>query len=286
MLSYRHGFHAGNPADVFKHMVLLTLIRAMQAKPAGIRFLDTHAGAGLYDLDSDIALKTREFERGIARLWSQDDLAEPISDYLAEVRRLNPDGQLRFYPGSPTLVRQLLRPQDRLILCELHPAEQAALAGQFGGDRQVTVHAGDGYGALERYLPPPGGRGLVLIDPSFEIKTEIEDMTTALGKALRRFGHGVYAIWYPQIEGREIRVETIPEILGLTGEAWLDLSIEFPAEQRLGRMTGCGMAIINCPFRARQILVECAFLSSVPLVRQAKPDSPCDLKGDRPCSYP
>ncbi len=256
MLSYRHGFHAGNPADVFKHTVLLTLIRAMQAKPGGIRFLDTHAGAGLYDLDSDIALKTREFERGIASLWSRDDLATPISDYLAEVRRLNPDGRLRFYPGSPTLVRQLLRRQDRLILCELHPAEQVALAGQFCGDRQVTVHAGDGYQALERYLPPPGGRGLVLIDPSFEIKTEIEDLTIALGKAIRRFGHGVYAIWYPQIEGREIRVETISENLGLMGEAWLDLAIEFPAEQRLGRMTGCGMAIINCPFRARQGLAE------------------------------
>ncbi|MFU8833540.1 MAG: 23S rRNA (adenine(2030)-N(6))-methyltransferase RlmJ, partial [Wenzhouxiangella sp.] len=159
MLSYRHGFHAGNPADVFKHTVLLILIRAMQAKPGGIRFLDTHAGAGLYDLGSDIALKTREFERGIARLWSREDLAESIADYLTQVRGLNPDGRLRFYPGSPMLVRQLLRPQDRMILCELHPAEQAALADQFAGDRQVTLHAGDGYGALERYLPPPGGRG-------------------------------------------------------------------------------------------------------------------------------
>jgi 23S rRNA (adenine2030-N6)-methyltransferase len=256
MLSYRHGFHAGNPADVFKHTVLVALIRAMQAKPGGIRFIDTHAGAALYDLSSEIALKTREFERGIAPLWACEGLSGPIADYLRQIRQLNPDDRLRFYPGSPMLVRQLLRPKDRLILCELHPAEQAALVSCFAGDRQVTLHAGDGYGALERYLPPPGGRGLVLIDPSYELKSEIDNMTIALGKALRRFGHGVYAIWYPQIEGRDIQVESIPEALGLSGEAWLNLAIEFPPDQRLGRMTGCGMAIINCPFRARQDLIE------------------------------
>lgn len=256
MLSYRHGFHAGNPADVFKHTVLVALVRAMQEKDKGIRFVDTHAGPALYDLESEAALKNREFERGIGRLWIDHPPPGPRADYLALVEARNPDGALRFYPGSPLLLRSLLRPQDDLVLCELHPTEQKALAERFGRDRQVTLHTGDGYKALDGFLPPPTGRGLVLIDPSFEIRTEIADLTVALRSTLKRFGHGVYAIWYPVIEGRETTPAPMPAALGLDGEQWLDLRIEFPAEQRLGRMTGCGMAIINCPWRARQALIE------------------------------
>ena len=256
MLSYRHGFHAGNPADVFKHTVLVTLVRAMQHKKKGIRFIDTHAGPALYDLESEPALKNREFERGIARIWNDEPGAGPRLDYLEMVRARNPDGKLRFYPGSPLLLRALLRPQDELVLCELHPTEQRALTERFVGDKHVRLHVGDGYKALEKHLPPPSGRGLVLIDPSFEVKTEIEDMTAALEIALKRFGNGVYVIWYPVIEGHDTTPETMPDALGLQGEQWLDLRIDFPADQRLGRMTGCGMAIINCPFRARRVLTE------------------------------
>lgn len=255
MLSYRHGFHAGNPADVFKHTVLVALGRAMQHKEKGIRFIDTHAGPALYDLTSEAAQKNREFERGIGRLWGDQPPPGPQADYKALVAAHNPDAPLSFYPGSPLLLRSLLRPQDDLVLCELHPTEQKALAERFGRDRQVTLHPGDGYEALDRFLPPPTGRGLVLIDPSFEIKTEIADLTDALLKTLRRFGHGVYVIWYPVIEGRDTSPDPIPAALGLEGEQWLDLRVEFPADQRLGRMTGCGMAIINCPFRARQALI-------------------------------
>lgn len=256
MLSYRHGFHAGNPADVFKHTVLVALVRAMQYKNKGIRFIDTHAGPALYDLHSETALKNREFERGIARLWNRRPDPGPLADYLELVRERNADGHLRFYPGSPLLLRALLRPQDYLVLCELHPAEQKVLAERFDADRQVRVHAGNGYQALEKFLPPPSGRGLTLIDPSFEIRTELDDMALALNKALKRFGHGVHAIWYPVIEGRDTTPEALPDKLGLAGEQWLDLRVGFPADQRLGRMTGCGMAIINCPFRARQALIE------------------------------
>ena len=256
MLSYRHGFHAGNPADVFKHTVLVALVRAMQHKAKGIRFIDTHAGPALYDLHSEPAQKNREFERGIARLWDRDPDPGPVGDYLELVRARNTDGALRFYPGSPLLLRALLRRQDELIVCEMHPAEQKALTERFGDDQQVRVRTGDGYKALSGFLPPPTGRGLVLIDPSFEVKTELVDITTALQIALDRFGHGVYVVWYPVIEGRDTTPEAMPDALGLEGERCLDLRIDFPAEQRLGRMTGCGMAIINCPFRAREVLVE------------------------------
>jgi 23S rRNA (adenine2030-N6)-methyltransferase len=256
MLSYRHGFHAGNPADVFKHSVLVTLVRAMQHKDKGIRFIDTHAGPALYDLYSEPAQKNREFERGIARIWERDPGPGPVGDYLEVVRERNINGTLRFYPGSPLLLWALLRRQDELVLCELHPSEQRALAQRFTGDPKTRLHAGDGYAALRRYLPPPTGRGLVLIDPSFEVKTETQDIEAALEVGLKRSGHSVYAIWYPVIEGRDTTLEAIPGALGLDGERWLDLRIEFPTEQRLGRMTGCGMAIINCPYRARRSLVQ------------------------------
>ncbi len=256
MLSYRHGFHAGNPADVLKHTVLVALVRAMQCKDKGIRFIDTHAGPALYDLESEAARKNREFERGIGRLWTNRPASRLQADYLSQIEAHNPDGELRFYPGSPLLVRALLRPQDDLVLCELHPTEQRALAERFAGDERVRVHADNGYAALAQYLPPPSGRGLVLIDPSFEVKSELEDMTVAMQRALKLFGHGIYVIWYPVIEGRDTTPDALPAALGLDREQWLDLRIAFPPEQRLGRMTGCGMAIINCPFRARGVLAE------------------------------
>lgn len=255
MLSYRHGFHAGNPADVFKHTVLIALIRAMQHKPGGIRFIDTHAGAAIYDLDNAFARKNREFERGVGALWGTDAGPGPLADYLDAVARHNPEGQLLHYPGSSQLLFDLKRDQDELVLCELHPSEQRELQNQFAGKPGMRVVCGDGYAALGEWLPPPGGRALVLIDPPFELKTELEDLERALKTALKRFGHGVYAIWYPVIEGKATTPDALPTSLDLDGERWLDLRIEFTPLQRLGRMHGCGMAIVNCPFRARESLV-------------------------------
>jgi len=256
MLSYRHGFHAGNPADVFKHTVLIALVRAMQEKDKAIAFVDSHSGPAVYDLDQSAALKNREFDKGIGRIWQEQPTGGPRDDYVERVRAWNPDGQLRFYPGSPALLRSLLRKQDRLVLCELHPTEQKALVERFAGDRQVVVETGDGYTALAKHLPPASGRGLVLIDPSYELRTELESIASALKLALKRFGHGVYAIWYPVIEGRATTPDALPGQLGLSLEQWLDLRIEFPADRRLGRMSGCGMAIINCPYRARRVLLD------------------------------
>lgn len=256
MLSYRHGFHAGNPADVFKHAVQIALVRAMQEKPAGITIIDTHSGPARYDLSSEWALKTREFEPGIARLWNDSVELEALQDYLDQVRVHNPDGRLRIYPGSPLISAGLLRPVDRLVLCELHPAEQQALSACFAGQAQVQIEAGDGYQAMQRHLPPATSRGLVMIDPSYELRDELDTMGKALRQALRRFAHGVYLIWYPQIEGRDLPIDSLRESLDLGPEAWLDLYVEFPPEQRLGRMHGCGMVVINPPYRARERLIE------------------------------
>lgn len=249
MLSYRHGFHAGNPADVFKHAVLLAVVEAMQNKPKGVTFLDTHAGPALYDLAHDYAQKNREFERGIGAIWETPPPA--LADYASAIRRYNPDGQLRTYPGSPQLLRDRLRPQDELTICELHPTEQKALATHFAGDRSIRVMAGNGYDALASIGTPATGRGLTLIDPSFELKSELDDLASALKNALRRFGHGVYLIWYPVIDGRDTAPDALPEHLGLDAESWLDLRIRFLDAQRLGRMSGCGMALINPPWSAR-----------------------------------
>lgn len=258
MLSYRHGFHAGNPADVFKHAVLLAVVEAMQNKPKGIAFLDTHAGPALYDLEHDHAQKNREFERGIGTVWA--DPPDSLHDYVAAVRRYNPGGELRRYPGSPQLLRDRLRPQDALTLCELHPTEQKTLIEHFSGDRSVNVVAGDGYATLAGIRTPSTGRGLTLIDPPFELKSEIADLTSALAAALRRFGHGVYIVWYPVIEGRHTAPDALPSDLGLDADAWLDLRIRFTESQRLGRMSGCGMALINPPWSAREPLQQIAAL--------------------------
>ncbi len=258
MLSYRHGFHAGNPSDVFKHAVLLALVDAMQRKPNGIRFVDTHAGAAQYDLDADFALKNREFERGIGAVWS--DPPGVLAEYVAAVRRHNPDGRLRRYPGSPQLLRDRQRPQDRLVLCELHPTEQHALAGRFGRDDDVQIVTGDGYATLAALPAPKSGRGLTLIDPPFELKSELDDLGQALEAALGRFGHGVYAIWYPVIDGKQTTPGGLPCRLGIEGDAWLDLRIRFRPTERLGRMTGCGMALVNPPWSARERLAEIAAL--------------------------
>ncbi|MBU1187857.1 MAG: 23S rRNA (adenine(2030)-N(6))-methyltransferase RlmJ [Gammaproteobacteria bacterium] len=264
MLSYRHGFHAGNPADVFKHSVLLALLTAMQEKPGGITCIDTHAGPPVHDLTGRFANKNREYERGILPLWNAASPPAILLPYLQQIHEFNVHGELRHYPGSSLLLRQKLRPQDRLILCELHSTEQRELQLRFHRDRRVHLHHGDGYAALAELLPPGGGRGLVLIDPPYELKTELHDLQTALSVALQRFALGVYAVWYPLIEGKATTPDAMLAALQDQGllqqQQWLDLRISFDNEQRLGRMHGCGMLIINAPRRVQpqlQALREC-----------------------------
>jgi 23S rRNA (adenine2030-N6)-methyltransferase len=248
MLSYRHAFHAGNFADVFKHVLLAQLLHALRRKDKPFRVLDTHAGAGRYDLESAPARKNREYADGIGRLWNQTALGPELSEYLDRVRALNPGGGLRWYPGSPRIARALLRPGDRLVLTELHPGDHPVLKAEFARDRQVAVHHIDGYAALEAFLPPPERRGLVFLDPAFELRDEFDRLIEAVRAIHRRWASGIVAIWYPILDRapslrfqRQLRELEIPAIL------CAELGL-YPYDGPPG-LHGCGMTIVNPPWR-------------------------------------
>ena len=203
-MNYRHGYHAGNFADVLKHTALCELLRLLTAKDKKLFVLDTHAGAGGYDLSGSKARRTGEAETGIVRLAAAPRAGMPaaVARYLAAVaaydRKFGPaGGKPSRYPGSPRLVRAALRPGDRFIACELHPEEALALKREFAGDRAIEVRQADGYKALKALLPPVERRGLVLIDPPFEVTDEYERLLRALRQGVRRFATGCYAVWYP-----------------------------------------------------------------------------------------
>ncbi len=253
MLGYRHGFHAGNFADVFKHVVLVCVLHALRAKDKPFRVFDTHAGAGRYDLHAAQAQKQREFEEGIGRLWGQTGFSPKLDSYLERVRTLNPDGRLRWYPGSPRIIRDLLRPGDRLVLTELHPDEFPRLAEEFKGDRQVAVRYGDGYALLKSFLPPPERRGLVLLDPAYERKDEFDRVVEAVRQIHRRWASGIAAIWYPILDRapsarfqKRLRESGIPAML------CAELGLH-PYEGPPG-LHGCGMIVINPPWKLADTL--------------------------------
>ncbi len=248
MLSYRHGFHAGNHADVFKHLVLTLLVRSLLNKEKPFFYLDTHSGAGSYNLESAMARKNREYETGITRLWGLEDVPDDVKEYLNIVQTVNPDHELRWYPGSPRIVRHYLRPKDRMILCELHPNEADNLAAEFAGDRQVKVEHQDGYAGLKALLPPPERRGLVHIDPAFELQDERHRLLEALKEGYRRWPTGIFAIWYPLQDRyvaddflRRLKRSGIPKIL----------MTEFSILNSMDtlRLFGSGMVIINPPWQ-------------------------------------
>ena len=193
-MNYRHAFHAGNHLDVFKHAALTLLIEHLRRKPAPFAVLDTHAGLGLYDLSSDEASRTGEAQGGVGRIFAQPLASAPA--YSALLGELNPDG-LRHYPGSPEIVRRLLRPDDRLVCCELHPADVEVLRARYRGEPGVFVHHRDGYEAIGALSPPPERRGLVLIDPPYEQTDEAKRLADALRLGLRKWSTGVFAAWYP-----------------------------------------------------------------------------------------
>ena len=257
MLSYRHAFHAGNHADVLKHFIEMQLLRYLAQKDKPFWYIDTHAGAGCYALDSGYATQNAEYESGIARLWQREDLPAPLAEYVELVKRLNPDGQLRLYPGSPLVALQLLREQDRLRLFELHPSDSDILRENFAGhEAQALIQAADGFGALKALLPPPPRRALVLIDPPYEDKQDYRRVVAALREGLQRFAGGVYAVWYPQLQRAEAR--QLPEQLKqLPVKRWLHvaLSVQTPGEDGFG-MHGSGMFIVNPPWTLHGMLQE------------------------------
>jgi len=247
MLAYRHLFHAGGFSDVFKHALLARLVLHLNKKDKPYLYLDTHAGIGLYDLQHEWALKTREFERGIAKLWGITSAPCEFEPYLEAVRASNTNGAVRYYPGSPIVARRFLRAGDRVVLCELGRDDCNALGRYFDGDRQVFVHNMDGYQALKAFLPPPERRGLVLIDSSFDRSHEFRRLADALAEAHRRWSTGIFALWYPLMAVRDMeQFERRIVVTGMQKILRLELSL-FP-ERWTESLRGCALLVVNPPW--------------------------------------
>jgi 23S rRNA (adenine2030-N6)-methyltransferase len=268
MLSYRHSYHAGNFADVVKHVVLVALLRAITRKPCYVH--DTHAGRGVYALDSAEALHGREFEDGIGRIWQSEEAPQVILDYLEVLREWNPGlATPRYYPGSPAIAQSLLRRQDRLLLTELHPQDHEALVTQFQSDKRIHVHKQDAYQGLKAFLPPAEKRGLVLIDPPFERKDEYDRVVAGLQTAYTRWANGVYAIWYPLMSrGLQTRFLQACTATGIRKMLHCEFRIaEFsPAKQ----FVGCGVLIVNPPWQLDAILETCLQWLCAPLQQHSE----------------
>lgn len=270
MLSYQHGYHAGNYADVAKHIVLSRLINYLLRKDKSLFYLETHAGRGLYDLKNLQATKTKEAQHGIQLLWQKrDQLPSVFDEYMQILAQLNPDvsDSLQYYPGSPYFAIHQLRSQDRMICCELHPQEWNALQRMKKQGKRVRFLHEDGLLQLKALLPPLEKRGLIFVDPSYEIKTDYKTIPQVLGDAYQRFPTGVFVLWYPIVEQRlhEQLLRGLKQIKAhqvLRLEFWIRAnSAEKKAEQAWqGGMRGCGLWIINPPYlimdEAKTILHE------------------------------
>lgn len=252
-MNYRHIYHAGGFADVFKHALLALMLRRLLVKPAPLCVLDTHAGIGRYDLDQPAALKTGDFQRGIVRLLADPAPPAGLQPYLDAVRACNPQGGLRWYPGSPLIAATLTRPDDRLVLVELHPDDARSLKREFAGQSRVAVHHADGYNAVKAFLPPPERRGLVLIDPPFEVTDEFARLTAALRTAYRRWPGGTYALWYP-IKDRP-PVAAFQQQVKETGIRRIMLAeLLVQRDDRGDRLNGSGLLLVNPPWHLEQDL--------------------------------
>lgn len=253
MLSYQHGFHAGNFADVHKHLVLTLLLQSLNRKAKPWSYLETHGGRARYDLSSEQALKTGEFRDGIARLWQQP-APEAVQGYLEQVAAVNSE-TLTTYPGSPLLAAQLAREADKINIMELHPAEAEALKAVFRQDSRVAVHHRDGYEGVLALLPPKPNRGVVLVDPSFEVKQEYRQLVRFIDKACKRWSNGCFAIWYPLLPAD--LWQQMKRDLAATGiRKILCSELEVASADGERGMYGSGMLVINPPWQLDQTLAE------------------------------
>ncbi|MNY86588.1 Ribosomal RNA large subunit methyltransferase J [compost metagenome] len=277
MFSYRHGFHAGNHADVLKHTVLIAALQHMAQKETAISVIDTHAGAGLYRLDGDFANTSGESKDGIARLLDtpEEELTPALRAYVQTVRSVNQGKGVKTYPGSPFITQSLLRPQDKLRLFELHPADWRALDGnmsQLDAGKQVEVLLEDGFNGVKRFLPPPSRRGFLLCDPSYEMKTDYGRVISMMDDALVRFSTGTYAVWYPIIPRQDAHdlPKRLKTMANKAGKSWLHATLtvkssklrsevndygDTSAAKRPG-LPASGMFLINPPFTLRAALKE------------------------------
>lgn len=251
MHAYRHAFHAGNHADVLKHTVLALVLQHMNQKEKGWRYVDTHAGAGGYSLESGYAKQRGEFEQGIARLLDRTDLPEPLTELVRLVRAFNDGTAVRQVPGSPAIAHLLMRPPDQLRLFETHPTDHKILASYLGDVPGAEVRLADGYASLKAQLPPPTRRGVVLIDPSYEIKSDYPRTLTALREALERFAEAVVIIWIPQLQLLE--AAQLPQRLKAAADAgakrgWLHARLTVAAGDERGfGLLGSSVFVANPP---------------------------------------
>lgn len=255
-MNYRHSYHAGGFSDVFKHVLLTTIISLLKRKETPFCYIDTHAGIGYYDLFSDFAMKNKEYVNGIEKLIQCERPPPLIKQYLDCVHKINNQltkskfASLRYYPGSPLIARFLLRPHDKIIACELQPQEYQTLRTTFQGDKQVSIHHMDGFLGLKAFLPPHENRGLVLIDPSYENPDEFARISKSLGMVLKKWQQGIYAIWYPIKEKKQIeRFHGVlrQNIKGAILITELNIYPDLPHH-----LNGCGMAIINPPWQLQE----------------------------------
>jgi 23S rRNA (adenine2030-N6)-methyltransferase len=251
MLAYRHAFHAGNHADVLKHTVLTLVLRYMNLKDKGWRYVDTHAGAGGYSLEGEYARKRGEFEQGIAALYDHADLPPPLADLVGLVRAFNGGKALTQYPGSPAIAQMIMRPQDQLRLFEMHPTDHKILASYLREAPGVEVKMADGFASLKGQLPPTTRRGVVLIDPSYEIKTDYVRVLGALREALERFPEAVVLVWLPQVQ--LVEATQLPQRLKAAADSgakkgWLHarLTVAQAVERGFGMM-GSSLFVANPP---------------------------------------
>lgn len=256
MLSYQHGYHAGGFADVVKHLTLSRILCYSTGKEKPLFYLETHSGKGIYSLKNQQALKTKEFEEGIALIWkNQKNLPAYFKPYLKCINQLNSSPNLMLYPGSPAIAIDHLRAQDRMTFCELHPREFDQLSTLSHPDKRVFFSHTDGVKSLVSLLPPPERRGVIFIDPSYEIKEEYKTIAQALNLAFKRFQSGVFCLWYPIIDTKLVEklirgLKLIPAARTLHVEFYLTSTIQY-------NMKGCGLWIINPPFPLEEELTIC-----------------------------
>ncbi|EIV8491455.1 23S rRNA (adenine(2030)-N(6))-methyltransferase RlmJ [Vibrio vulnificus] len=255
MLSYRHSFHAGNHADVVKHIVQSLILDSLKQKDKPFVYHDTHSSVGRYDLTHEWSEKTGEYKQGVARIWDRSDLPADIASYIDSIKALNNGDKLRYYPGSPRVARAQLRDQDRMVLTELHPSDYPLLEQEFHRDRQVSIYKEDGFQRLKASLPPQERRGLVLIDPPYELAKEYRDVVQAIYQSHKRWATGIYAIWYPVVNRCDIddMLEGL-EGLGIRKILQIELGVSPDTNER--GMTASGMIVINPPWKLESQMQE------------------------------
>lgn len=255
MLSYRHSFHAGNPADVLKHLVLAQVLDYQILKDKPLDYIDTHSGAGFFELAAADAQKTQEYQDGIGKLWQHTSKHSALNDYIALIKSFNQTADLEFYPGSPKIAEHFLRRQDKGWFFELHPRDLLLLEENMQGKRSIRVRGENGFAGLVGLLPPASRRACVLIDPPYEVKDDYDTVITTLMQAYQRFATGTYMIWYPVVD--RSRIDNMEQDLIDSGMRNIQLfELATKADTDVHGMTASGMIVINPPWKLKQVMDE------------------------------